>query len=65
MARFHYPVSITAEEKALAESNSYGTLPEGSNLQFCHEFFETLEDYETKHLEREECYCGFKLPGSS
>lgn len=59
MARFHYPRSVTAEEKAKGESNPFDPLPEGSNVKLCHEFFEKLEHCEEKYIDREKTYCVF------
>src|SRR5712664_703176 len=61
MARFHYPGNMTAEEKSRVESNPFGPLPEGSNVNFCHEFFDKLEICETKYIDREKIYCLFEF----
>jgi ribosomal protein S18 acetylase RimI-like enzyme len=56
-ARFLYPRQMTACERAAEGSNPFGPLPEGATIELCQEFFEKLEQYEAKHLDRENTYC--------
>lgn len=57
MSRFHYPRKLTAEEKAGGEIDYYGPLPEGASKGLCKDFFEQLEQYEGKYVDREKYYC--------
>ena len=61
MARFHYPRKLTAEEKARLETNPFGPVPEGSNIEFCREVFDKLEVCESKYIDREKTYCLFQV----
>jgi hypothetical protein len=61
MARFHYPRSMTDEEKAGGKSSAFGPLPAGSNVELCQEFFDKLEHCETTYIDREKTYCSFFL----
>jgi hypothetical protein len=57
MTRFHYPRNLTAEENDSGELDYYGPLPEGANIGLCKTFFEQLEQYEGKYVDREKFYC--------
>jgi hypothetical protein len=56
MARFHYPRELAATERATPEIDYYGPLPEGSNIELSKVFFEQLEHYEDKYVDRENSY---------
>lgn len=57
MARFHYPRFLSADERSAEAGSPFGPIPEGANAELCKEFFEKLEHYEAKHLDREYTYC--------
>jgi hypothetical protein len=57
MSRFHYPRSLTAEEKARGEIEYHDPLPEGANTALCKDLFGQLEQYEGKYVNREKIYC--------
>jgi hypothetical protein len=56
MSRFHYPRNLTADEKN-REVDYYGSLPHGANTALCKDFYERLEQYEGKYVDREKIYC--------